>query len=103
MTNLEAIKAIVGYPLSDNAYKKVLLDRDLTDSATYVSSTDKEAMDLAQASAIYIVCTQANKTEGGYSISITDKVSLLKIANDIYIRYGYSIPNSPTATFVNIM
>ena len=103
MTNLEAIKAIVGYPLSDNAYKKVLLDRSLTYDAVYVSATNKEAMDLAQADAIYIVCTQANKTEGGYSISITDKKSLIGIANDIYIKYGHPIPNSPKATFVNRM
>ncbi len=101
MTNLEAIQAKINHPLPDNSYLLVLSDNGLVSTAQYDPDTDKKALDLSQADAIYILCTQAHTTEGGYSIKITDRYALLKVADTIYRRYGISIPTGRTAKFVS--
>ena len=98
MTNLEAIKAKVNYPLSDDAYKVALLGRGLIYTDEY---TNRRAMDLAQADLIYTVITSPNITEGGYSVSFTSRTALLKVANAIYSRYGVRNPSTATAKFVS--
>lgn len=98
MTNLEAIKGKLGYPLSDNAFIVVLTDRGLSDSNTYVKSN---AFDLAYADSIIMLITAPNTTEGGYSVSLPDKKALLDLANWIYASNGVVSPIlKPTATFV---
>ena len=98
MTNLEAIKAKVNYPLSDNSFILALSDRELVYTATYALS-NKQALDLAQADLIYTLVTSPNKTEGGYTISLSDKASLMKLADGIYLKYGIRNPIRPIATF----
>jgi hypothetical protein len=100
MTNLEAIRAKLSYPLSANAYLLVLADRELVSTAVYDATTDKRAMDLAQADLIYVLCTQPHFTEGGYSVTVTDRYALLKVADSIYRRYGIRDPFKPTGKFV---
>jgi len=88
MTNLEAIKAtIAGYPLSDNAYSKALTDRGVISSGTY--SGISEAFELARADLYVTLATGVNISEGGYSISVSDRDSLLDIANSIYAKWSY--------------
>ena len=89
MTNLEAIKAKITYTLSDNTYLLVLSDRGLVSTETY-SIQNKRAIDLAQADAIYILCTMPHTEEGGFTVSITDRYALLNVADGIYQRYGIS-------------
>ena len=96
MTNLEAIKAKISYTLSDNTYLLVLSDRGLTSGDTY-SIESKRAIDLAQADAIYILCTMPHKEEGGFTVSVTDRYALLRVADGIYQQYGIS---RKTAKFV---
>jgi hypothetical protein len=101
MTYLEAIKGKVGYPLSDNAFTLALLDRGLTAADTYTAG---QAFDLAYADAVVTLITAPNVSEGGYSVSLSDKETLLKLANGIYTKYGIASPLSslkPTAKFVN--
>lgn len=98
MTYLEAIKARLNYPLSDNAFVLALEDRGLTSTETYVKG---QAFDLAYADAIMTLVTAPNIREGGYSLSLSDKGNLTKLANGIYVKYG--AVNSlirPTAKFV---
>jgi hypothetical protein len=97
MTNFEAIKGRLGYPLSDNAFKLALSDRGLTDTDTYAKG---QAFDLAYADAITMLVTSPNVSEGGYSISLSDKNNLIKLANGIYEKYGTMSSLKPTATFV---
>lgn len=98
MTNLEAIKGKLNYPLTDNAFKLALADRDLTDTATYAKC---QAFDLAYADSVIMLLTSPNVTEGGYSVSQTDKKMLLDLANGIYVKYGEPICSfKKTATFV---
>jgi hypothetical protein len=99
MTNLEAIKGKVGYPLSDNAFILALTDRSLVSTDTYVIG-NKQQLELAQADLIYTLVSSPNVTEGGYSVSLSDKKSLIELANGIYTKYGQSSPLKPTAKFV---
>ena len=97
MTNLEAIKGTLNYPLSDNAFIKALIDRGLVETATY---SKIQSFDLAYADCITTLVTAPNVSEGGYSISLSDKATLIKLANGIYSKYGQPGIAKPTATFV---
>ena len=101
MTNLEAIKAKLNYPLSDNAFILALQDRGLASAGIYSSS---EAFDLAYADAINTLVTAPNVSEGSYQISLSDKTNLLSLADGIYTKYSVSNPIKSflkkTATFV---
>jgi hypothetical protein len=100
MTNLEAIKGNVGYPLSDNAFKLALLDRGLNDSDTY-SATSK-AFELASADAMVKILTSPDVKEGSYSVTVRDTKTLMSLASGIYKKYGESDKTSslkPKATF----
>lgn len=102
MTNLEAITAKLNYPLTSNAFTLALEDRGLASSGTYSKC---EAFELAYADAITMLVSSPGVTEGGYSVSLADKTTLLKVSDGIYTKYGetISLSNSSlkkTATFV---
>ena len=102
MTNLEAIKAKLNYPLSDNSFIVALQDRDITSAGIYVGG---ETFDLAYADAINTLVTAPDQSEGGFSISLTEKKYLLSLADGIYTKYSKTNPMTTsslkkTATFV---
>jgi hypothetical protein len=98
MTNLEAIKGRLSFPLSDNAFTLALEDRGLVSTDTYSKS---QSFDLAYADAIMMLLTAPNVSEGGYSVSLSDKVMLSKLASGIYEKYGIVVSSlKPTAKFV---
>jgi hypothetical protein len=97
MTYLEALKGKVTYPLSENALLLALTDRGLTSSDTYAKG---RSFDLAYADALMNVVTSPNISEGGYSVSNSDKENLTKVASYIYERYGETAISKPTAKFV---
>jgi hypothetical protein len=99
MTNLEAIKGKLNYPLSDNSFILALSGRDLVYTETYTAS-DKRSLELAQADLIYTLASAPNITEGGYSVSLSDKKTMLKVADGIYRKYGIYDVMKPTAKFV---
>lgn len=98
MTNLEAIKAKLNYPLSDNSYILALSDRGLVYTETY---SDKRSLELAQADILNTLASAPSITEGGYSIVLSDKNAALKVADSIYKKYGVYNPSKPIARFVN--
>ncbi|MCW0484060.1 DUF6706 family protein [Gaoshiqia sediminis] len=86
MTVLEAIKSTVaGYPLSDDTFNRVLIDRGLSATAEY-AGTSKE-FELAKADILMVLVSAAGITEGGFQISVTDKSNFIKMANAIYTKY----------------
>jgi hypothetical protein len=96
MTNLEALKAsVAGYPLPDNTFLKVLLDRGV--AATDAYAAKNKAFELATADVYTILSTAANISEGGFSVSISGKERFAKLASSIYSKYGVS-GYSPTVT-----
>ena len=100
MTNLEAIKGKLSYPLSENAFILALTTRGLDYTVRY---TGGQSFDLAYADLIVVLLTTPNITEGGYSVSLSDRAILLKLASAIYTKYEVDNPLGslkPTAKFV---
>lgn len=99
MTNLEAIKAKLNYPLADNSYILALSVRGLIHTDTF---SDTRSLELAQADLMYTLLTSPSVTEGGYSITLTNKEYVAKLANGIYAKYGEHNPyeKKPSAKFV---
>lgn len=100
MTNLEAIQADVNYPLPANSFKKALLDRGLNDMDEYDPENFKP-FELATADAIYKMCTSPNVTEGGYSLSVTEKKELMDFASSLYKKHGEDDPSTPTISSIS--
>lgn len=87
MTNLEALKAsVAGYPLPDNTFQMVLLDRGITATDAYAGIN--KAFELAKADVYSILSTAASISEGGFSVSVTEKGRFSEMANRIYSKYG---------------
>lgn len=100
MTYLEAIKAKLNYPLSENAFKVALEDRGLYSEDIYVKG---ESFDLAYADLIITLLTAPNITEGGFNVSMADRKMFIDIADKIYRTYDKASPIDslkPKATFV---
>lgn len=92
MTNLEALKAAVNYPISDANAELILIDRKLSKDSVYAGiSPDFE---LAKADALIFLCSGGNVSEGGYSVSVSEKQIMLKIASGIYEKHGVSNPSA---------
>lgn len=99
MTNLEAIRAKLNYPLSENAFILALQDRGLVAEDAY---SNKRSLELTYADLCYTLISSPNITEGGYQISLTDKASLIKLADSIFAKYGLVSSLAPKATFINV-
>ena len=101
MTILEAIKESVGYPISNNRAQITLLKRGLTgtDEATQ-SVLNSKAFELATADLMFWLITTPNISEGGYSISLTDRKTLKDIASGIYSKHGVTDPTKATVKFI---
>jgi hypothetical protein len=68
MTNSDALKARVGYPLSDYAIEIALTGRGLAIATVYNPTGDMTAFDLAYADAITMILTAPQSVaEGGFS------------------------------------
>lgn len=84
----DAIQAEVAYPLTNCQLCVIALKRGLDPEAqfnrTIAGSKDYE---LTYADCLRLVITHPNVSEGGVSISISDRKSLLAIANGIYRKY----------------
>lgn len=94
MTNLEALRHSVAIPVSDNALKLILILRSMNSVADFTG--ESREFDLAKAD-LYVYCiTQPNVGEGGYSLSMTEKKELGKLAARLYEKHGIDNPLSPT-------
>jgi hypothetical protein len=93
MTNVEALKATVNYPIDDTKAIKILTDRGFIDTAPYGGTS--KAFELATADMYMLIVSSANIAEGGYQISMTDKSNLMKAASRIYSKWGVENPIAP--------
>lgn len=100
MTNLEALKAKIGYPLTDNSFELALVGRSLTSSATYAG--ESSLFELAYADCLTTLLTVPSTVqEGGYSVSISEKKTLADLIDKIYAKHDEASPvTKPTVKFV---
>lgn len=101
MTILEALKARFGYPLSDNLFMSVLIQRGLNGEDIFTSEIGQSpAFNLAWMDGLIMLLTVPNVTEGDYSISMVDKDNILNLINSI--RDDNDLPpyGQPRITFL---
>ena len=77
MTNLEALQASLIYPVEEAKLKKALFDRELNFLEDYIISA-KRLMDLTVADILVMLINAPAISEGGFSMSLSDKQSLMK-------------------------
>ena len=102
LTVLAALKAHVQYPLPADFFSSVLLRRGLTGEDVCTKETlESPAFTGAQADCIrQIILYPGSISEGGMSISKTDRDSLMRIANRLYASIGEEvIEERPKVTF----
>lgn len=83
-----ALSSSVSFPLSSGQVEVIAEDRELNLNDTYTKAIGKSAdFQLAKADMIRCLVTAPNVSEGGVSISIADRKTLIGIANGIYAKY----------------
>ena len=88
MTNLQALKARVNYPLTDSQAEEKLLCRGVDSDGIYGKEVaDSKAFQLAYADTLRLVLTMVNLSQGG-SITAQNAAGIQGTANAIYKRYG---------------
>lgn len=82
----KALQSIINYPLPEDSFDTALIRFKLDGELPYTESSVK-GVDLCAAWLILIVTASADITEGGYSLSIGDKKTLLKTRSLIISQY----------------
>lgn len=101
-TVIDALKAQVQYPLPTNFFLTVMVKRGLDGDSNCTKETlDSVAFKGAHADCIrQILLYPGSISEGGMSISKTDRKSLLDMANRLYREIGEEpIDERPKVTF----
>lgn len=87
LTIRTALKSKINFPLDEESYDTALIDSSLDGTATYAKEFKKE-VELCAAELILVVCTSGNVTEGGYTLTISDKSALQKTRSIYLNRWG---------------
>ncbi len=91
MTNLEALKARVNYPLSDSQAKEKLVGRGVDIDDDFTQSVAKsKAFQLAYADTLRFIITMVNLSQGG-SVTAQNTSGIRGTANAIYKKYGEAL------------
>lgn len=72
MTIKEALSAKVQCPVSDATLEVALIDRGLTGATVYSAESHKKDVELAVMDILFMIYTQPDIVEGGYSLSHPD-------------------------------
>ncbi len=79
----------VSFPLSAAQVEVAAVKRGLDYGSQYTRETaNSEAYELTYADCLRLLITQPNVSEGGVSISMSDRTTLVAMANSIYGKYG---------------
>lgn len=82
-----ALQSLVPYPLTENQIKVTAARRGLVLNQDFDNVVGTKAFDLADADLIKLVVMHPNISEGGVSISLSDRKALIAEANRIYRQY----------------
>lgn len=86
-TILKTLKSKINFPLSEESFSTSLIEAGLDGEAIYTKDMKKD-VELAAAELILVACTSGNVTEGGYSLTLNDKASLMVTRNIYLNRWG---------------
>lgn len=99
MTILEALQAKVTYPLPVTLFQSLLIDAGLNPEDIYTQEVGcSKCFQLAWAYALLGLVSATNVTEGDYSISLSDRASLIRLINSIFNRWGVDPIEEKSAT-----
>ena len=106
MTNLEALKYSVNYPLESNHVEPILVKRGLSSVEVFTHEVAiSQSYELAYADVLRFVVTMVNLEQGG-KITQAEVSALTGTANAIYMKYGESLigetADSPTVTILSL-
>jgi len=87
MTNLDALKAAVDYPLKENTFKLACINRSLTEADTY-SVSNLRKLELAKADCLSTILSTPTVLEGGFQLSHSNKGEVRKEAERLYKKWG---------------
>lgn len=87
ITIKSALRGKINFPLSEETIGTALIEAELDGDAVYTKSRTKE-VEICAAGLILVVCTSGNVSEGGYSLSLSDKESLLKVRRGYLSKWG---------------
>ncbi len=89
MTILEALKSKVKYPLSEDFFQSVLIERGLSGGNVFNEEVATgKAFRLCRADCYIGQVDAPQIQEGSVAISLTDKSNFITLANAIYREYG---------------
>jgi len=94
-----ALLSLTPYPVPENTIARILLDRDLIDSADYTKAISiTQEFELAQADLYIWVATAHNfsEQEVSFNLGVGIKEELIAKGNAIYAKYGDSKLNVRT-------
>ena len=99
MTIREALRNSFPFAVSNGTIDVIAVARDLDIDGEFDSSVaSSRAYELSKADIIKSVAMSPNVSEGGVSISFSDRQSMISIANEIYGRYGEALFGQTTPT-----
>ena len=83
-----ALKNTVSFPLSNGQVEVIAVERGLNLSDEFTKTIGRSSeFQLAKADMIRCIVTALDVTEGGVSISVADRKTLIGIANGIYLKH----------------
>ncbi|MBW6491950.1 MAG: hypothetical protein K0B15_12235 [Lentimicrobium sp.] len=86
MTYKEALLSSVGYPFSAVEIELACINRGLSPDGEYTAPS--KAYDLAKADLYLVAVNKPNISEGGYSVTVSDKKNYLLLRKAIFDKYG---------------
>lgn len=82
----------VSFPLTDSQVEMMSIRRGLDANALYTPEVaNSPEFELTHADILRLIATQPNVSEGGVSISVSDKATMVAMANSIYRKHGESL------------
>lgn len=89
MTVLEALKSRVHYPLSGNTFESIATQRGIVTIDEFTTEVaNSNSFKGALADLLYELVSVPNISEGGMSISFSEKKVILSRANSLYLEIG---------------
>lgn len=87
MINTEALQSLLTVEPPSNLLEKALLDNGVDGTDTYTTG-NSDVIELCSAYVYKILATQPNERQGSLAITNAQAKSFLKIANNIFVKYG---------------